>query len=78
MDRLSDVKVRQCIQPSGATVFHGECEWYPGQLEEELVTGAWQVSQPTSADLPRQCCDLVTDRASCHARSSDGQRCWQA
>ena len=45
MDRLSDATVRECIKPSGATVFHGECEWYPGQLEEELMMGAWQVSQ---------------------------------
>lgn len=43
MERLSDAKVRECVRPSGATVFHGECEWYPGQLEEELLSGAWQV-----------------------------------
>ena len=47
MDRLSDAKVREGVKSSGATVFHGECEWYPGQLEEELIIGAWQVGLKT-------------------------------
>ena len=47
MELLSNARVRECVKPSGATVFHGECEWYPGQLEDELVMGAWQVGHQT-------------------------------
>ena len=43
--RLSDPAVRDSLKPCGAAVFHGECEWYPGQLEEELLSGCWQVGQ---------------------------------
>ena len=71
------------MKPSGATVFHGQCEWEPGQLEEELAIGAWQVGCSTWSHTYGQgvfgIISHMRVRAcySLRARWCDGLRCWR-